>query len=363
MKVTVAPGKFVHKAVAWYAKHISPKGVDACVETIGENYVHILVLYQKVYCGDISVTPVTLGNPVASYGLPILYTEYVIDGPSEEKILQFLDDAKKSYETRCNTFDKNSDTLNIMTWDGGAWCDEYKTPRRSKNSIYVPEFQVVIDDLNNFYAQKDRYLSLEIPYARTYMFHGLPGTGKTSMIYTIASELNKNVAIIDFSDAELSDRHIRRALYKLPPDTILCLEDIDSLFSENRKSDKSTITFSGILNILDGVVKNTGIVIIMTTNLLKDLDDAAMRRRVDYYLKFDFMKREQMTKMFSRFYPDQDPDKFTLLVEKLKLTPCVLQKFFVKHLDTDDISQHVEELFQMCNNEYKIIKDPNSMYF
>jgi len=360
MKVTVAPGKNAHKAVAWYAKHISPKGVDAFVDSIGDNT--ILTLYQKVYCGDISVTPVIIGDPIQFHGVPTLYVEYVIEGPPD-KILEFIRDAKNNYETKCNTFDKNPDTLNIMTWDGYIWFDEYKTPRRSKSSIYVPEFQSVIDDLNNFYAQKDRYISLEIPYARTYMFHGLPGTGKTSMIYTVASELNKNVAIIDFSDAEISDRHIRKALYKLPPDTILCLEDIDSLFSENRKSDKSTITFSGILNILDGVVKNTGIVIIMTTNLLKDLDDAAMRRRVDYYLKFDFMNKEQMAKMFTRFFPAQDPERFSLLVEKLKLTPCVLQKFFVKHLDADDITLHVEELIHMCNNEYKITKDPNSMYF
>ena len=360
MKVIVAPGKNAYKAVAWYAKHISAEGVDAFVDSIGDN--HILTLNQKVYCGDISVTPVTIGDPIQSYGVPMMYTEYVIEGPTV-KILKFINDAKTNYDTRCSTFDKSSDTLNIMTWDGDVWYDEYKTPRRSKDSIYVPEYQSVIDDLNNFYAQKDRYLSLEIPYARTYMFHGLPGTGKTSMIYTIASELNKNVAIIDFSDADISDSHIRRALYKLPKETILCLEDIDSLFSENRKSDKSTITFSGILNILDGVVKNTGIVIIMTTNLLKDLDDAAMRRRVDYYLKFDFMKKEQMARMFRRFFPRQDSTRFTHLVEKLKLTPCVLQKFFVKHLDTYDISQHVDELFHMCDNEYKLIKDPNSMYF
>jgi chaperone BCS1 len=219
-----------------------------------------------------------------------------------------------------------------------------------------------MDDLEVFYANAERYTSLEIPYTRTYMFHGLPGTGKTSMIYTIASEMNKNLAVIDFSDRDISDSSIRRAMYKIPKDTILCLEDIDSLFSADRKSDKSTVTFSGILNILDGVLKNTGIVIFMTTNLLSTMDDTAMRRRVDYYLKFDVMKKEQVTLMFQKFYPDQDYKKFLKAVGKTVFTPCILQKFFVRHLDSSDITEHVDELIHMCTNEYKLTNTSDALY-
>jgi SpoVK/Ycf46/Vps4 family AAA+-type ATPase len=152
------------------------------------------------------------------------------------------------------------------------------------------------------------------------------------------------------------------ALYKIPKDTILCLEDIDSLFSPDRKSDKSTITFSGVLNILDGVVKNTGLVIFMTTNLLSKLDDTAMRRRVDYYLKFDVMKKPQITAMFKKFYPGQDPQKFLKEIGKIVFTPCVLQKFFVRHLDSTDITEHVDELIQMCTNEYKLTNSSDALY-
>ena len=365
MKVTIFPReRITYKAVSWYAKHRSSSSVDSCVASIGENTLS-LSLNQKVYFDNIVVTPVRIGDPImsSSYARDIeIYVEYVLEALDEKVIVDFIETAKKEYEKMCNSVEYDPKFVQIMTWDGCYWSNDYKTPSRKRESVYVPEFQNLIDDLQTFYSNGDRYTELEVPYTRTYMLHGLPGTGKTTMIYTIASELKKNLAIVDFSDKELSDKYIRMALYKMPKDTILCLEDIDSLFSPDRKSDKSTITFSGVLNILDGVVKNTGLVIFMTTNLLSKLDDTAMRRRVDYYFKFDVMKKPQITAMFKKFYPDQDSQKFLKEIGKIVFTPCVLQKFFVRHLDSTDITEHVDELIQMCTNEYKLSTASDALY-
>lgn len=363
MKITVFPReKCVLKAVAWYAKFLSPRGVDAYVDTIGDK-VSLSLNKQVFLPGNMSVTPIFKGEPLSSFTRDIdIYMELEIEGPSEDAIVEFITKAKEEYETRCASIERDPKFVNIVTWDGCYWADEYKTPSRSRSSIYVPEFQDVVDDLAKFYASSQRYHDLEIPYARTYMLHGLPGTGKTSMIYTLASEFKKNLAVVDFSDRELCDSSIRRALYKMPKDTILCLEDIDSLFSADRKSDKTTITFSGILNILDGVIKNTGLVIFMTTNLLTNLDDAAMRRRVDYYLKFDVMKKKQISLMFRKFFPNQNPDKFMDQTGSVTFTPCVLQKFFVRHLDAPDISEFVDEFIAMCTGEYKLVKSSDALY-
>jgi hypothetical protein len=363
MKVTVFPReKGTFRAVAWYSKHVSPKGTDAYVDSVGDNTLS-LSLNKQVYIGNLSVTPVNRGEPVGAFNRDIeIYTELVIESDSESEIVNFIEKAKDEYEKKCTEVERDPKFVKVMTWDGCYWNNDYKTLSRSKDSVYVPNMQSLIDDLQNFYKNGNRYTELEIPYARTYMLHGLPGTGKTSMIYTVASEFKKNLAIIDFSDRELSDRYIRMALYKMPKDTILCLEDIDSLFSADRKSDKSTITFSGILNILDGVVKNTGLVIFMTTNLLSNLDDTAMRRRVDYYLKFDSMKKEQTALMFKKFYPGQDPKRFLDALGNTVFTPCILQKFFVRHLDASDITEHVDEMIHMCTHEYKLSKTSDALY-
>ncbi len=55
----------------------------------------------------------------------------------------------------------------------------------------------------------------------------------------------------------MDDQAIRRAVRKLPKNAFLVIEDIDALFKE-RKGEETNVTFSGMLNILDGIVKNTG---------------------------------------------------------------------------------------------------------
>ena len=46
----------------------------------------------------------------------------------------------------------------------------------------------------------------------------------------------------------------------------------------------------------------------MTTNFLQKIDDVALKRRVDYYLKFDTMTPDQIEQMFVRFYPMHEAD-------------------------------------------------------
>ena len=363
MKITVYPSnKSIFTAVSWYAKHSSPNSVDSHVQLIGEDIDTFLD--NPITIGTFTITPKSIGLPVTMSGYetnPKVYSELVLEGPNEFDITTFIKTSILEYKKKCSRFGTHDKLVNILTWDG-SWNNEYNTPKRSNSSIYLPD-NSVLEDLKKFYSNGERYTQLEIPYARTYMFHGLPGTGKTSMIYTIASELNKQIAILDFSDKEMSDSSMRRAVYKIPDDTILCLEDMDALFSSDRKSDKSTITFSGVLNILDGIIRNKGLVIFMTTNLLSNMDDTAMKRRVDYYLKFDVMKKEQIKNMFRRFYPDQDSNLFYSFVSRLQLTPCILQKFFVRHLDSDDIVTHINELVDMCTHDYKIVNNNNvSMY-
>ena len=52
------------------------------------------------------------------------------------------------------------------------------------------------------------------------LLEGYPGTGKTSIIYAIASYLNLNVAILNF-DREMTDYKFMRALRRIPENTVL----------------------------------------------------------------------------------------------------------------------------------------------
>ena len=261
---------------------------------------------EPVYVHNVGlITMTTEGEPRSTCQSdgPLYYKKIVIDTDDKKATKEWIEKSVEDFQTFQSTFPRKNDEIFILTWDE-YWSNEYSVPLRQ--SLYLPgeTLKDIQDDLELFYASRDDYTALEIPWTRTYMLHGLPGTGKTTLVHTLASRLKKDIAIIDFSSRESDDEGIRRAMYKLPKDTILVMEDIDSLFKE-RKTEDTNVTFSGLLNILDGVVKNSGLVVFMTTNFLNNMNDVALKRRVDYYLKFDTMKPDQIEIMFNRFYPNQ----------------------------------------------------------
>ena len=63
------------------------------------------------------------------------------------------------------------------------------------------------------------------------------------------------------------------------------------------------ITFSGLLNALDGVYAQEGNLIFMTTNHKENLDPALIRPgRIDRQLEFKHTTRDQLQGMFEHFY-------------------------------------------------------------
>ena len=54
-----------------------------------------------------------------------------------------------------------------------------------------------------------------------------------------------------------------RAIQTIPENSILLLEDIDHIFQERKKNDehKNAISFSGLLQCLDGFVVNTNLLL------------------------------------------------------------------------------------------------------
>lgn len=85
-------------------------------------------------------------------------------------------------------------------------------------------------------------------------------------------------------------------------------KDVDALFNEARKSENpSPLTFSGLLNALDGLVSADGILTVMTTNHIDRLDVALIRAgRVDRKFEFKLPSQQSMIALFKSFYPNED---------------------------------------------------------
>jgi hypothetical protein len=259
---------------------------------------------------------------------------------------------------------KELNKTTIYIWDDGYWETLEKGISRNIKTIYLDGIETKIKDIIfNFlsHEEEEKYVNFGVPYKMNMLFHGYPGTGKTSLIYSIASELDMGVALLSFT-RKMEDSDFMRALRRLPDDTILVIEDIDALFESRKKNDenKNNITFSALLNTLDGIAHSHGQVIIMTTNHPLILDNALKRPgRVDHSFEFGYANKNQIKKMYETFIPAQieNFNTFYKKVKHLKLTTAILQKFFFGNLNCKDIIENISELEKLCNdNNYEANK-------
>jgi hypothetical protein len=275
------------------------------------------------------------------------------------EIIQSFFERADTYVKNLVSSNKSIDKIKVLKYEYVWECDCH-IKKKTFGSIHLPA-KVLNDfktDINSFLSEETqkRYEVLELTPSRIYGLYGPPGTGKTTLIHTTASHYSMNIATLSF-DVEMNDRTFRAALKKIPTNTILCLEDIDALFREDRKSVESSVTFSGIINALDGVTKLKNLIIFVTTNHLDKLDPA-LKRRVDYFVKFDFCTKEQIQEMFHRFLPDENFETFWAQCKKMKLTPSILQKFFVIHMHKR-FEDYYHEIKDFVESEHGLEKLPD----
>ncbi|EGR45251.1 uncharacterized protein TRIREDRAFT_68571 [Trichoderma reesei QM6a] len=138
--------------------------------------------------------------------------------------------------------------------------------------------------------------------------------GKSSFIQALAGELDFGVAMINLSEMGMTDDKLAYLLTKLPKRSLLLLEDADAAFVNRRQRDSdgysgANVTFSGLLNALDGVAAGEERIAFLTTNHIERLDPALIRPgRVDMMIKIGEATRYQAAQMWDRFYGDVDED-------------------------------------------------------
>ncbi|KAF9087512.1 hypothetical protein BGX29_000798 [Mortierella sp. GBA35] len=213
--------------------------------------------------------------------------------------------------------------------------------RRVLESVILDEGvgERVVRDVKEFVKNEKWYGDRGIPYRRGYLLYGPPGSGKTSFIQALAGELEYNICILNLSERGLTNDRLNHLLTNLPERSIMLLEDIDAAFAKREKTQEgfqSMVTFSGLLNALDGVASSEGRIIFMTTNHIDVLDPALIRPgRVDMREYVGDATPTQIRKMFKRFYEQEDvmAEKFVKSLEGHKVSTAALQGHFVHFKD------------------------------
>lgn len=187
----------------------------------------------------------------------------------------------------------------------GQWYStgKKKTKSLERTIICSQKKKSLKKDIDSFVASEDWYTEVCIPYKRGYCFYGPPGTGKTTIALAIANYTGRPIFSLNLNSLE-SDPRIPPCFSNIEDRSILLIEDIDKIFSGRENvQENSKISFSSLLNCLDGVFYRHGVIVVITTNHIEKLDEALLRTgRIDMKMEIPLPTDKEISEYLSVFY-------------------------------------------------------------
>jgi mitochondrial chaperone BCS1 len=156
-------------------------------------------------------------------------------GRSTGPIKILLSDAKAHFHQGhdMKTIVKRPAAKDMRRFGGrGSWVTIAERPCRPMNTIVLDKESkmAVLNDINEYLNPTTArwYANRGIPYRRGYLFHGPPGTGKSSLTFALAGVFGLDIHVISLREPTLTEEELGMLFTNLPARCIVLLEDIDA---------------------------------------------------------------------------------------------------------------------------------------
>jgi len=187
--------------------------------------------------------------------------------------------------------------------------------------IFIPQNESIrrlLDETRKWWDSEEWYTSRGLPHRRGWLFHGKPGSGKTILVRKIAESLD--VPVYSYDLGSLYNDELYDAWTTMDRPCIALMEDIDAVF-EGRKNitpGDGGLTFDCLLNCMDGIEDNHGLMLIINTNHIERVDNALRNRpgRIDRVVNLGDPDKRAYEELAKKMVGDVGMEKH--VVEALK---------------------------------------------
>lgn len=247
-------------------------------------------------------------------------------------------------------------------------------PKKIKpaNLLFNPNVESQVRDLHRLIKPtKFREFKRKMPAqgrmnGLTILFHGDPGTGKTELALQLARQTGRAVFRLDVTQVMSkwvgdSEKNLKsffhdygRALQYLSPEPILLLNECDGLLTRRMAVNSSVDQMNNALqNILLEELESFQGILIATTNMTRNLDDA-FERRFLYKIKFELPETAVAVNIWKQAVPSLKPQEAEWLSNHYKLSAAEIYNIARKLAVQSLLNQRIPEfelIRRLCDSE------------